>query len=195
MPWGDKATSPCIWTPMSDDAGGMEITGGLSIEDGKLGKATTYLYHRIVFTTRSSLGAGSNDVIGNIRFYDLSDNIISPVGMTGYTMDGITVSTTISEYNPVWRAFCTDNGAIPLHPSNYFQTISPGTLSIKVAYPVAKSFGKVRLFPNSGQQGYMPRAFRIEVSNTGAFSGEEIVKITSGSFDWTDDQPRYWSVS
>lgn len=176
VPWGDKAVSPCVFTPGTADASGMSLSVGLKLSDGRLGKvAATYAYFRLVVTQPS---ASQETWIQQIEIFDTSGRF-TPLNLTGYAGSGFTISAS-DEYSSyyAWKAFDETTGTM------WGSTVKATGRWLKIACPSAKSPVKFAVISDIWGGSDTPKGFRLEGSETGAFSGEEVTLKSVSDLSW-----------
>lgn len=120
-------------------------------------------------------GASNYDVIKSVTNTDAIPAMTSASAPAGY------VVTPSTEYSVTrgWWAFADDG------ITNAFN-FGGTTGTLKVQIPVAKAFTSCNIKVQT--VGRAPYNFTIEASNTGAFSGEEVVlRTVTGETSWTTD--------
>lgn len=166
MSWGDKASSPCAWTPAASDSAGMTLPRYITLADGSLSRYMAKFF-RFVFTD----GIG-NQLLGGMELYELDANgnhvIFSPTNMTGPTGGGFTISMSDAEWSAAWKGFDGSH-------STYWQHYpTAATFSIKIECPSAHCLSRyIMRYETVHGYSYYPNNWRIECSDTGAFAGEE----------------------
>lgn len=183
MGWGDKAVSPCVWTPMAADAGGMSLSAGLTLGDGRLGPAIGFEYY--LYTSTHTPNPW-NHLIGELLLYNHDDALFSPTGMTGLTKDGVTLSTPSNSNGQIWAIF---NGS-----ASYYQSTTGLPVKIKVAFPSVHALKKVAMLCAQDYPHLQATGFTIEGSHTGAFAGEQTLLFSVTGLSWTNGERKEWTL-
>lgn len=165
MPWSDKAVSPVVYTP---GAGELALDSGLSVVAGKIEFSDFFKFLRFVITG----GVTSGNYIFSLLEYSDASGIISPRNMTGFTGDGFTV--TSSAYHSTQFPWLVFDG----NPSTYAQLYPTAVGHVTLELPAKKRLTGFRVQWYSTLLEYRIKSFSVLGSNSGAFSGEEVILST-----------------
>ena len=181
MPWGDRAVSPCVFTPGVADADKLSLGIGLQIIDGRLGPPAGFLYYRLNITQLGTAGGTTGAFVTQLEFYD-ADGRWSPINMTSDSHNGFVASAkAVYGSSATYAAYKAFDGTADGQWGTENQTTVPIWLQLQA--PDYKELTKYAI-TRSGWWDYTPRAWQILASNTGSFTGEEAVLHTGAFSGW-----------